>query len=299
LTAEQHRSGGGGGEQIVHLEAVPDDVQWNALPLTPRPIVRGPETAIVTGPSGEEIYTDQYGRIKVRFHWDRSDSEGERSTCWIRVSQTGGLGNIILPRVGHEVVVDFLDGNPDRPLVVGRVFNKANMPIYPLPDNKTRALWRTKRYGEAGSYGAAKALDTGSPGANELRFEDKGGHEEVFLHAERDMTLRVRHSESHHIGLDQAIDIGGSRDVKIKEADSNDVGKSIKVKAGTTINIEAGTSITLKVGQTSMVLDQTSVSIKTTQFKTEAQATVDVKSPMTTVKGDGMLTLKGGVTMIN
>jgi type VI secretion system secreted protein VgrG len=190
-----------------------------------------PETAIVTGPKGEEIYTDEYGRVKVRFHWDRSSTEGDKSTCWIRVSQTGGLGNVILPRVGHEVIIDFLDGNPDRPVVVGRVFNKENMPIYPLPDNKTRALWRTKRYGDAGSYGAAKSLDTGAPGANELRFEDKGGKEEVFLHAERDMTLRVRHSESHNIGLDQSIDIGGSRDVKIQETDSNDVGKSIKISA--------------------------------------------------------------------
>jgi type VI secretion system secreted protein VgrG len=299
LSAEANRSGGGGGAQIVHFEAVPDDVQWKSPQLSPRPVVRGPETAIITGPKGEEIYTDPYGRVKVRFHWDRSNTDGDKSTCWIRVSQTGGLGNIVLPRVGHEVIVDFLDGDPDRPVVVGRVFNKENMPIYPLPDNKTRALWRTKRYGDTGSYGAAKSLDTGAPGANELRFEDKGGKEEVFLHAERDMTLRVRHSESHNIGLDQSIDIGGSRDVKIKETDSNDVGKSIKIKAGTTIEIEAGTSITLKVGQTSIVLDQTSVTVKTTMLKMEAQATADIKSPMTTVKGDGMLTLKGGVTMIN
>jgi type VI secretion system secreted protein VgrG len=299
LSAEAQRTGGGGGNQIVHFEAVPDDVEWQAPQLSPRPVVRGPETAIVTGPKGEEIYTDEYGRVKVRFHWDRSSTEGDKSTCWIRVSQTGGLGNVILPRVGHEVIIDFLDGNPDRPVVVGRVFNKENMPIYPLPDNKTRALWRTKRYGDAGSYGAAKSLDTGAPGANELRFEDKGGKEEVFLHAERDMTLRVRHSESHNIGLDQSIDIGGSRDVKIQETDSNDVGKSIKISAGTTIEVEAQTSITFKVGQTSIVLDQTSVTLKTTMLKMEAQATADVKSPMTTVKGDGMLTLKGGITMIN
>lgn len=300
LSAEIHRSSsGGGGAHSVHFEAVPDNVPWHAPQVSPRPTVRGPETAIVTGPPGEEIFTDEYGRVKIRFHWDRSGSPGEKSTCWIRVSQTGGLGNIILPRVGHEVIVDFLDGDPDRPIIVGRVFNKDHMPVYPLPANKTRALWRTKRYGQPGSYGAAKSLDTGAPGANELRFEDKGGKEEVFLHAERDMNIRVRHSETHHIGLDQAIDIGGSRTVKIKETDANTVGKSITVYAGTTIEIEAKKSITFKVGKTKMVLDPTSVTIETTRIKVEAKATADIKSPMTTVKGDGMLTLKGGVTMIN
>ena len=266
---------------------------------TPRPVVRGPETAIVSGPSGETIYTDEFGRVKVRFHWDRADTPGEKSTCWIRVSQTGGLGNIIIPRVGHEVIVDFLDGDPDRPLVVGTVFNTEQMPIYKLPDNKTRALWRTKTYGSQASYGAAAGLDTGAPQANELRFEDKGGKEEVFLHAERDMNLRVRHKETHHIGLDQQIKIGGSRVATIDQTDKLDVKKSITIDAGTTIDITAVTSITLKCGGSTIKIDPTSVTIKTTMLKMEAQATADMKSPMTSVKGDGMLTLKGGMTMIN
>lgn len=299
VAAETYSSGAEAGEHSVMLEAIPAATQWRAPIVTPRPVVRGPETAIVTGPPGEEIYTDEYGRVKVRFHWDRASTPGEKSTCWIRVSQTGGLGNIILPRVGHEVIVDFLDGDPDRPVVVGRVFNKEQMPIYKLPDHKTRALWRTKTYGAQGSYGAAESLDTGAPKANELRFEDKGGKEEVFLHAERDMNVRVRHKETHHIGLDQDVKIGGSRKTKIKVSDLLEVGKSIKVTAGTTIDIEAQTSITLKCGQSTIKIDPTSVTIKTVQFKTEAQATADVKSPMTTVKGDGMLTLKGGMTMIN
>jgi type VI secretion system secreted protein VgrG len=284
---------------MVVFEAVPAKIQWRAPMATPRPVVRGPETAIVTGPPGEEIYTDEFGRVKVRFHWDRAGTPGEKSTCWIRVSQTGGLGNIILPRVGHEVLVDFIGGDPDRPLVVGRVFNKEQMPIYKLPDHKTRALWRTKTYGQQGSYGAAMSLDTGAPRANELRFEDKGGKEEVFLHAERDMNLRVRHKESHHIGLDQEIKIGGSRKARIEQTDTLDVGKSIKVTAGTTIEMTAATSITLKCGQSTIKIDPTSVTIQTVKLKVQAQATADVKSPMTTVKGDAMLTLKGGMTMIN
>jgi type VI secretion system secreted protein VgrG len=299
ISAETYGSGDAEGGHAVVFEAVPAKSQWRAPLATPRPVVQGPETAIVTGPPGEEIYTDEFGRVKVRFHWDRAGTPGEKSTCWIRVSQTGGLGNIILPRVGHEVLVDFIGGDPDRPLVVGRVFNKEQMPIYKLPDHKTRALWRTKTYGQQGNYGAAKSLDTGAPRANELRFEDKGGKEEVFLHAERDMNLRVRHKESHHIGLDQEVKIGGSRKVRIDQTDTLDVGKSIKVTAGTTVEITAATSITLKCGQSTIKIDPTSVTIKTVQLKLQAQATADIKSPMTTVKGDATLTLKGGMTMIN
>lgn len=323
LSAEQHRSGGGAGMQSVHFEAVPDDVTWRAPQVSPRPVVRGPETAIVTGPKNEEIYTDHFGRVKVRFHWDRGTSKDEQSTCWIRVSQTGGLGNLILPRVGHEVIVDFLDGDPDRPIVVGRVFNKTHMPVYALPDNKTRALWRTKTYGNTGSVGEAEALDTKSPEANELRFEDKGGKEEVFLHAQRDMTVRVRHSETHHVGLHQENKIGGNqqntirkdqkntigknqetavtgyRKTKVDQTDKLDVAQSIAIKAGTSISIEANTEIKLKVGQSSITITPVGIKITTTQLSIEAKAMAELKAPMTTVKGDGLLTLKGGITMIN
>jgi type VI secretion system secreted protein VgrG len=314
-SVEQERSGEGGSGSSIFIEAIPADTQWYSLPTVPRPVVKGPETAIVTGPKGEKIYTDKYGRVKVRFHWDRGATDGEASTCWIRVSQTGGLGNIILPRVGHEVIVDFLYGDPDRPIVVGRVFNSKNMPIYPLPDNKTRALWRTERYGAPGSYDGAESLDTGAPGVNELRFEDKGGAEEVFLHAERDMNVRVRNKASQHIGLDQEIKVGqdrtdyvkrneavtidGGRDAKIKESDALDVKKDIKINSGTTIAIEAKSKITLTVGSSTITIDPTSVKIDATMVQISGQATAEMKSPMTTVKGDGILTLKGGITLIN
>jgi len=325
ITSESYRTGDVEDEESfnVVVDAIPSETAWQAPQTTPKPIVHGLETAIVTGPEGEEIFTDEYGRVKVRFHWDRAGTPGEKSTCWIRVSQTGGLGNIILPRVGHEVLVDFLSGDPDRPIVVGRVFNKAHMPIYPLPANKTVALWRTKRYGQTGSYGPAKDLDTGKPGANELRFEDKGGSEEVFMHAERDMKTRVRRNESHHVGADQQIkighdrqedvgneekvkiganqteEIGRSRKVKVGQNDELTVTGKIKVKAGTTIEIEAGTSITLKVGSTTIKLDPTSIKLDGTMISATGKATADIKSPMTTVKGNGMLTLKGGLTLIN
>ena len=309
-SAEIERSGEGGEGSSAFIEAVPSDVAWQVIPTVPRPVVRGPETAIVTGPKGEEIFTDKFGRVKVRFHWDRSGSSGEASTCWIRVSQTGGLGNIIMPRVGHEVLVDFLHGDPDRPIVVGRIFNSLNMPVYPLPDHKTRAVWRTKSYksGQASNLPGAEKLDVDDVRANELRFEDKSGSEEVFLHAERDMNTRVRFKESHHIGLDQEIKIGqdrneyvkrhetakidGARKVDIKETDRLAVKKSITVDSGTEITISAKTKITLKVGGSSIVIEQAGIKIV-------GAATADMTSPMTTVKGDGMLTLKGGMTFIN
>ncbi|MBV9931862.1 MAG: type VI secretion system tip protein VgrG [Alphaproteobacteria bacterium] len=326
ITAERYRTGSGTDEAPynVEIEAVPARTRWKAPQVTPRPRVHGLESAIVTGPAGEEIFTDEYGRVKVRFHWDRSGTPGEKSTCWMRVSQTGGLGNIILPRIGHEVLVDFLGGDPDRPVVVGRVFNRGQMPIYALPGNKTRALWRTKTYKQKTPLdGRAKKLDTGDPGANEIRFEDKSGHEEILIHSEKDLTTRVRDLESHHVGRDQEIMIGHDRQetvhndekvkiggnqaeevvknrkVKIGADDSLEIKGKLKVKAGTTIEIEAGTSITLKVGSTVVKLDPTSIKLDSTMIRATGKATLEAKSPMTTVKGDGILTLKGGIVLIN
>ena len=229
LSAEQYRSGGGGGgETEVHFTTIPAKAVFRAPHVTPRPMARGPETAVVVGPKGEEIYVDKYGRIKVQFHWDRLGQKDEHSSCWIRVSQTGGLGNVIHPRVGHEVLVDFIAGDPDRPIVVGRVFNEDYMPVYDLPANKTRAVWRSKTYKrEVGAELAeAEALDTGKPAANEIRMEDATGAEEFFLHAEKDMNTRVRNIETHRVGKDQAIRIGKNRDKSIGESETVEVGKN-------------------------------------------------------------------------
>lgn len=315
----------------VRFEAIPSDTIWQAPRRTPKPVVHGMESAVITGPKGETIYTDEYGRVKVRFHWDRHGRDGEKTTCWMRVSQTGGLGNIILPRVGHEVLVDFLNGDPDRPLVVGRVFNRANMPIYDLPANKTRALWRTKTYGESGQYPDTKALDTGAPGVNELRFEDKGGKEEIFIHAERDMNLRIRFDHTQHIGhnqdemvgfdrkayvgrdetmfvkRDQATKVGqnqknhivSNRESKIDSADEVKVGTDRKLDAGKTIVYSAGTSIELKVGSTSIKLDNTGITMTGSIVKVSGDAQVAVAAPLTKVNASGMLILSGTMTKIN
>lgn len=317
IASETYRSGRGGGETLfnVRFEAIPAETPFQPPQLTPRPVVQGLESAIVTGPAGEEIYTDEYGRVKVQFHWDRQGKRDEKTTCWIRVSQTGGLGNIILPRIGHEVLVDFLMGDPDRPVVVGRVFNQSNMPVYPLPENKTRALWRTKRYGQTGSYPETRGLDTGAPGVNELRFEDKGGKEEVFLHAERDMNTRVRFDETHHVGHDhhqlvgrnrerevgkkEAVRIGTSQTLAVGSERKTRIGTSDTLDVGTDLKITAGKSVEITVGASKIRMDPTSITISSPTIRIEGKMSVDVKSAMTTVSASGILTLKGSLTKIN
>lgn len=325
IASETYRSGRTGGDTVfnVRFEAIPADTPYRPAQATPRPVVQGLESAVVTGPRGEEIYTDEYGRVKVQFHWDRDGQHDEKTSCWLRVSQTGGLGNLILPRVGHEVLIDFLMGDPDRPVVVGRVFNQANMPIYKLPENKTRALWRTKRYGQTGSYPDTRALDSGAPGVNELRFEDKGGKEEVFLHAERDMNTRVRFDETHHVGHDQGVMVGHNRSeevgkdeqIRIGQDRSEQVGRRETIKVGseratkigtsdtsnvgTDYKLTAGKSVEIKVGPSKIRMDATGITISAPTIKIEGRTTVDVKSVLTTVTASGVLTLKGSLTTIN
>ena len=333
VTAESYRSGHRDGEQMfnVRFEAIPASVPFRLPRSTPRPRVEGLETAIVSGPDGEKIFTDDYGRVKVRFHWDRGQNAGDKSTCWIRVAQFGNLGSVILPRVGQEVMVDFLSGDPDQPIVCGWVFNKTHMPTYDLPANKTRALWRTQRYGEAGDYPDTKDFDIEKTGVNELRFEDKGGKEEVYLHAERDMNVRVRfdqtnqvahnltekvgHQRERYVGGEEKITVDkkqtitinddqeetiqGDRKTKANSTDSLKVAQSQTIEAGTTIEVKANTSITFKVGQSSIVIDQMGVTIKGMMLSTEAQVQSTVKSLMTEVDGSAMTTIKGGLVMIN
>lgn len=316
LQSQSYRSGTGSlDSDEVHFVAIPKDVQYRAPQKTPKPRVIGIESAVVTGPSGETIYTDKYGRIKVRFHWDRSKTAGENTTCWIRVSQTGGLGNIILPRVGHEVLVNFLNGDPDRPVVVGRVFNGENKPVYDLPANKTRAVWRTKTYGEQGQYPETEALDTGKPKANEIRFEDKGGSEEVFIHAERDMNTRVRFDSSHHIGHDEEREVGHDRQryVKNDEKVTIDGNKTYILKKNEKNTIESGNrTTTLNKGNDSLKLKQGNIKVNADMGKItiEAQQSIELKvgstvlkltpvgatleSTMVNIKGKGMTTIEAG-----
>lgn len=317
ITAESYRSGESPREASfnVRFEAIPAETRFHPPQSTPRPMVQGLETGIVAGPAGEEIYTDKYGRVKVRFHWDRGPTPGESATCWIRVSQTGGLGNLILPRVGHEVLVDFLGGDPDRPVVVGRVFNANHMPIYDLPGNKTRALWRTKRYGETGDYPNAQPLDSGAPGANEIRFEDKGGAEEIYVHAERDMNTRIRLAETHHVGQDQTVnvghdrtrgvvndetvEIGNNQNLTIVAQRHSKVGKDDIIDVTQSFKLTANTSIVLQVGNSKIEMKPGSISVTSPVIEVNGNSSVTMNSPETSVDGKGTLTLTGGLVKIN
>ncbi|WP_258070329.1 type VI secretion system tip protein TssI/VgrG [Vibrio jasicida] len=183
---------------------LPRDVTFRA-PKMASPVVDGPQTAVVVGPAGEEIYTDEYGRIKVQFHWDRYAQNDEHSSCWLRVSQSMAAPNwgaVYLPRIGHEVIVTFLEGDPDRPLVTGAVYNGLHTPPYALPENKTRTVFRTQSH---------KA-----EGYNEMYFEDESDQEEVHFRAQKDMKTEVLNNRYRDIGNDEELKVARNQENEIK-----------------------------------------------------------------------------------
>jgi len=268
------------------LTAIPASIPFKLDCRTSWPVMRGPQTAKVTGASGDEITTDQYGRIKVKFFWDRSDVSDDNSSCWVRVAQLWagtGWGAMFIPRVGQEVVVDFLDGNPDRPLVVGSVYN-ANMTVpYGLPDNKTRSTIKSNS-------------STGGGGSNELYFEDKAGSEEVFFQAQKDYNKTVKNNETVKITNDTTTTVDqGNRAVTVSQGnDSLTVSQGnhkIDVSAGTS-TITAAQSITLKVGANSITIDTSGVTVNGTKIGLTASASLSAD-------GGGAMTLQAGTIAIN
>ncbi len=196
-------------EQFVsELDCMDASQVFRPLPLTPMPIVRGPQTAVVVGPSGEEIWTDQYGRVKVHFHWDRHDQSNENSSCWIRVSQAWAgknWGSVQLPRIGQEVIVSFLEGDPDRPIITGRVYNAEQTVPYGLPANATQSGVKSR------------SSKGGSPANfNEIRMEDKKGSEQLFIHAEKNQDIEVENDETHWVGHDRRKTIDNDETVHVK-----------------------------------------------------------------------------------
>lgn len=178
----------------------PESIPFRPARITPRPVVRGCQTAVVTGPPGEEIYPDEFGRVKVQFHWDREGQYDDKSSCWIRVSQTHagqGWGYMDLPRVGEEVIVDFLEGNPDQPIIVGRVYNGDNRPPYDLPEGKTRRGNKTKSYK--------------GRGFNEMSMDDTPGEEQIRINAQHDMNTNVNNDQTTTVGNDQTTTVGNDQ----------------------------------------------------------------------------------------
>lgn len=233
----------------LEFVVLPSSTQFRAPRVTPVPRTHGPQTATVVGKEGEEIWTDKMGRIKVQFHWDRYGKKDENSSCWVRVSSPwagGGFGGIQLPRVRDEVIVDFIGGQPDRPIVIGRVFNANNLPPWDLPDNATQS-------------GFLSRSKSGTPAtANALMFEDKSGSERIWLHAERELCTEVEANEFHStdenrsttIGDNDTTRIGGNRDIKVTGTDKLHVDKTrdvfvkgheeYTVKASRTVNVKDG-----------------------------------------------------------
>jgi type VI secretion system secreted protein VgrG len=272
--------------------------------------VQGPQTATVVGKSGEEIWTDKYGRIKVQFHWERNGKQNETSSCWIRVAYPVAgkqWGWVSLPRIGQEVVVSFLEGNPDRPLITGSVYNANQMPPYALPANQTQSgiKSRSSKEGVTDNF-------------NELRFEDKKGSEEVYFHAEKDFNCVVENNETRKIGLDkkdkgnQTLEIYNDRTATLKMGNDTltvEKGNSTtKISLGDykldvdvgKVTITAMTSIELKVGTSNSIkIDQQGITINGIMVKVDATAKLDANSPLTTVGADVVLTLSGLMTKIN
>jgi len=304
LTGNDYASGSEAFTFACTIDAIGKEHAFRPMPVTPRPVVQGPQTAMVVGKAGEEIWTDKYGRVKVQFHWDRLGKDDENSSCWVRVAQGWagkGWGAMAIPRIGMEVVVSFLEGDPDRPLVTGCVYNSDAMPPYALPDEQTISTVKSQS-------------SKGGDGFNELRFEDKKGEEEVFLHAERDFLRVVKNNDALKVGFetaakgDQTVDIKNDQTVKIGNDQTLTVthdqtvgidGKQA-VKVGTTIVIEAGTSIELKVGGSSIKIEASKITIKAPEIEVAADANAKVKAgAMMEIKAGGVMTIGGSLVQIN
>jgi type VI secretion system secreted protein VgrG len=264
------------------------DTQFRPKRITPKPLIRGPQTAIVTGPAGEEIYTDQYGRVKVQFHWDRHGQADENSSCWIRVAQLWAgkkWGAMYIPRIGQEVVVEYLEGDPDRPIITGRVYNGAAMPPYDLPTDKTKSTIKSNS-------------TIGGGGMNEFMFEDKKGQELVFLRAEKDMDTLVQNDSKEEVQANRHLVVGGSQYEQVG------VDKHLKVKGNQ--NEEIGGNYSRKVTLKSNEDMGISYALKAKKIDIKADLCVNIEAPFINIKGEicsvaggATLTLKGGIVLIN
>lgn len=333
---------------VSTFHSIPKTTQFRAPIKTPWPKIAGPHTATVVGKSGEEIWTDEWGRIKVQFHWDRKGEKDDKSSCWVRVMTPWsgtGWGMVALPRMGQEAVIEFEEGDPDRPICTGMLYNDWQKPAYEFPDKATELGIRTR-----------STKQGGEEEYNELMFDDLKGSELMRVQAQKDHQMLIKNKSVVTIGLDE-VDAGakdedgslsevikqhvtrvvkdgdhsltlekgdeeyliktGSQNIEIKTDKTQKIeGKHTKtitgndaktVKTGNmTVDVKSGKitmtaaqKIELKVGSSSIVIDPVSVTISATMLKFEGKAMAEMKAKLTTVKGDGMLTAKGGITMIN
>ena len=264
--------------------AIPTSVRFTPSRTTPQPRIKGPQTAVVTGPPGEEIYTDEYGRVKVQFHWDRSGSKNENSSGWVRVSQSWagtGYGTMFLPRVGEEVIVDFLNGDLRRPVIVGRLYNGEKTPPQSLPGNKTISTIKS-------------VSSKGGGGSNELRLEDKKGAEEIYLHAEKNLTIAVEN--------DKEETIAGSKQISVGLNQSETIGGRVSVSAGKDWNRSIGGNLTEEVSKACMLSankiilsakDEISLKTGKASIILKKNGDIRVKGKSIMITGSGDVVIKG------
>ncbi|MHB1369034.1 MAG: type VI secretion system Vgr family protein [Pseudomonadaceae bacterium] len=265
------------------FNATPWDIPFRPALHHPKPRVLGSQTAVVTGPAGEEIHCDEYGRVRVQFHWDREGQADDKTSCWLRVSSSWAgdrYGGIAIPRVGMEVLVTFLEGDPDQPLVTGCLYHKEHQVPYDLPANKTRTVFKTLSSPGGGGY-------------NELRIEDRQGAEQIYLHAQRDWDENIEHDQKIRVGherhdtveansysefrAEEHLTVAGDRKVEVKPDDHltiaqtqhiklgtaqlTNAGREIHLKAGQKMVIEAGIELTLKAGGSFIKLDPGGITV--------------------------------------
>ncbi|MBJ6765054.1 type VI secretion system tip protein VgrG [Myxococcaceae bacterium JPH2] len=245
----------------------PASVPFRPPRVTPRPVIPGAQTAIVVGPAGEEIHTDEYGRIKVQFHWDREGTQDDKSSCWIRVSQSWAgpsWGALYLPRIGHEVVVEFLEGDPDRPIVTGSVYNGQNPTPVDLPGEKTQSTLRS-------------SSSPGGDGSNELRFEDAAGSELVYLHAQKDFNIVVENDKDQLVGgnesllvkKDRSRVIEGNQALVVKKNDDS------TISGNQSLEVTGNRSTTVVGNHTESVTGDQSISVSSNQAVSVALASAE------------------------
>ena len=247
---------GQGNTYSNRFTCIPLETPYRPQPIE-KPSVNGVQTAVVTGPEGQEIYTDAFGRIKVQYHWDRLGKRDEKSSCWMRVAQSwsgAGWGSVFIPRIGQEVIVSFIDGDPDRPIVTGAVYNGANKPPYPLPAEKTKSTIKTRS-------------TPGGDGFNELRFEDKKGEEEIYIHGEKDWNIEIKNDKGQHVGHDEtlAVDndrrktvgndqqesIGNNKEIAVTKNHTESVGENMSVSVGKNLDESTGENKHVGIGKNS------------------------------------------------
>lgn len=273
------------------FQAIPAQTPFRPERKNTKPVVDGAQTAVVVGPDGEEIYTDEFGRVKVQFHWDRLGDKNENSSCWIRVSQTHAgqkWGNMSIPRIGEEVIVSFLDGDPDRPIIKGRVYNTATAPPFGLPGEKTRSGMKSDTHKGSGS--------------NEMTMDDTDTSQQIRVNAQfdmnstvgNDMSTSIGNDRSDGIGVDDTLTIGVDSLTDIANDRSLTVGNNHNVDVANNVVIKAGTAITLACGASTIHMNQAGVITISGQFVTSAaMASNTIVAPLTEIVGSSMLNQAG------